>query len=75
VAAARALIGAPELVIADEPTSALDAARQAAFLDLLAKACALAGATLVFVSHDARLASHCARSVALADLQRKGVAA
>jgi putative ABC transport system ATP-binding protein len=74
VAAARALIGAPELVIADEPTSALDAARQAAFLDLLARECALAGATLVFVSHDERLASRCARSVALADLQRPGAA-
>jgi putative ABC transport system ATP-binding protein len=72
VAAARALIGAPELVIADEPTSALDAARQAAFLDLLARECAQAGATLIFVSHDARLASHCARSVALAELQRQG---
>ncbi len=75
VAAARALIGAPELVIADEPTSALDAARQAAFLDLLARECGEAGATLIFVSHDARLASHCARSVALADLQRQGLAA
>jgi putative ABC transport system ATP-binding protein len=75
VAAARALIGAPELVIADEPTSALDAARQAAFLDLLARECAQAGATLIFVSHDARLASHCVRSVALAGLQRQAVAA
>ena len=75
VAAARALIGRPELVIADEPTSALDAARQAAFLDLLARECALAGSTLIFVSHDARLASHCARSVALADLQRQALAA
>jgi putative ABC transport system ATP-binding protein len=74
VGAARALIGAPELVIADEPTSALDAARQAAFLDLLAKECALAGAALVFVSHDARLASHFARSVALTELQRQAIA-
>jgi putative ABC transport system ATP-binding protein len=72
VAAARALIGAPELVIADEPTSALDATRQAAFLDLLARECKRAGATLIFVSHDRRLAAHCARSVALADLQRAG---
>jgi putative ABC transport system ATP-binding protein len=75
VAAARALIGAPELVIADEPTSSLDATRQAAFLELLAHECARAGATLVFVSHDARLAAHCARTVALADLQRHGAAA
>jgi putative ABC transport system ATP-binding protein len=75
VAAARALIGEPELVIADEPTSSLDAARQAAFLDLLARECAQAGATLIFVSHDARLASRCSRSVALADLQRERAAA
>ncbi len=74
VAAARALIGEPELVIADEPTSALDAARQVAFLDLLARECAQAGSTLIFVSHDARLASHCSRSVAMADLQRQAVA-
>ena len=32
VAAARALIGHPELVIADEPTSALDEDRREAFL-------------------------------------------
>src|SRR5262245_13838458 len=35
VAAARALIGTPEVVVADEPTSALDRDRQDAFLDLL----------------------------------------
>jgi putative ABC transport system ATP-binding protein len=56
VAAARALIGAPELVIADEPTSALDAARRDAFVELLLRECRAAGSTLVFVSHDERLA-------------------
>ena len=40
VAAARALIGQPELVIADEPTSALDEDRREAFLDVLLPACA-----------------------------------
>lgn len=39
VAAARALIGSPELVIADEPTSSLDADRRAAFIDLLFREC------------------------------------
>jgi putative ABC transport system ATP-binding protein len=57
VAAARALIGAPELVIADEPTSALDAARRDDFMALLLDACAATGSTLVFVSHDERLAA------------------
>ena len=56
VAAARALIGAPELVIADEPTSALDAALRDDFMSLLMHACHAAGSTLVFVRHDERLA-------------------
>lgn len=70
VAAARALIGQPELVIADEPTSALDAERQQAFIDLLLGECRAVGAALVFVSHDRRLASHFGRELALAELSR-----
>lgn len=57
VAAARALIGRPELIIADEPTSSLDADRRSAFLDLLFAECEAAGATLLFVSHDLSLGS------------------
>jgi len=70
VAAARALIGRPELVIADEPTSALDAERQQAFIDLLLSECRAAGAALVFVSHDRRLADHFGRELALTELSR-----
>ena len=119
VAAARALIGRPELVIADEPTSALDAERQQIFIDLLlrevgqaspvgagetnaAKTSALQGGrakdalfavaggdtgkpqgrkcpaegtplpktTLVFVSHDQRLASHFDRTIDLREINR-----
>lgn len=66
VAAARALIGRPEIVIADEPTSALDADAQARFLDLLMEECTRAGAALVFVSHDGRLAAHFDRVIDLA---------
>ena len=68
VAAARALIGAPALVVADETTSALDAARQDAFLDLLLGECAAAGASLLFVSHDLRLAGRFDRCAALSDI-------
>ena len=57
VAAARALIGAPELVLADEPTSALDAALRDHFMALLLGQCRAGGSTLVFVSHDERLAA------------------
>ena len=56
VAAARALIGAPELVIADEPTSALDADLREAFIDLLFRECERERSALIFVSHDASLA-------------------
>ncbi len=70
VAAARALIGRPELLIADEPTSALDAPRQQAFVDLLLRESGAAGAALLFVSHDDRLAAHFDRTVALADINR-----
>ena len=70
VAAARALIGRPELIIADEPTSALDDARRDAFMALLVRVCAEAGSALVFVSHDARLAAHFGRVVELPALNR-----
>ena len=70
VAAARALIGRPEIVIADEPTSALDAARQLAFVDLLLRECAAAQATLIFVSHDDRLAVHFDRQISLNEINR-----
>ena len=74
VAAARALIGRPGLVVADEPTSALDADRQQAFIDLLLEECAAAGAALLFVSHDQRLAVHFDRVLDLAALNRAAAA-
>lgn len=56
VAAARALIGRPELIVADEPTSSLDRGNQAAFLDLLFAEAQATGATILMVSHDETLA-------------------
>ena len=70
VAAARALIGQPELVIADEPTSALDAALRDSFMALLLQQCRDAGSTLVFVSHDERLAAQFDETLALAQINR-----
>ena len=65
VAAARALIGNPALVIADEPTSALDENRRNDFLDLLLFACRAANSALVFVSHDQRIAERFERHILL----------
>lgn len=70
VAAARALIGQPELIIADEPTSALDADAREAFLQLLFAECREAGSSLLFVSHDQSLAPLFDRSLSLAELNR-----
>ena len=73
VAAVRALLGRPPLIVADEPTSALDADRQKAFLDLLLAECRDAGAALLFVSHDTRLAAQFDRQLALAEINRVSV--
>lgn len=70
VAAARALIGQPEIVIADEPTSALDEGRRDAFMTLLIARCAMASSALLFVSHDVRLASHFERVIELPAINR-----
>lgn len=70
VAVARALIGAPELVVCDEPTSALDTDRRDRFLELLFARCEEAGATLVFVSHDLGLAPRFSRTLELGTLNR-----
>ena len=70
VAAARALIGRPELIIADEPTSALDADRQRGFLELLLEECGASDATLLFVSHDRGLSGQFDRVLDLPTLNR-----
>jgi putative ABC transport system ATP-binding protein len=57
VAAARAFMGQPLLLLADEPTSALDDLHRDRFLDLLASVGGKSGASLVVVSHDQRLAN------------------
>lgn len=72
VAAARALIGRPEILIADEPTSALDAERQQAFIELLLAEAGAADAALLFVSHDQRLAGRFDRVVALSAINHAG---
>lgn len=68
VAAARALIGAPPLIIADEPTSALDAATQTTFLELLFAQTRTDASTLFMVSHDARLAAQFDRVIQMSDI-------
>jgi putative ABC transport system ATP-binding protein len=74
VAAARALLGAPDLVLADEPTSALDSDLREDFIRLLLAECADAGSALLFVSHDRSLQPLFDRSLELARGQPRAAA-
>jgi putative ABC transport system ATP-binding protein len=59
VAIARAFAPRPEILFADEPTGNLDEATGEHIIDLLLDLRRDAGAALVLVTHDARLAERC----------------
>lgn len=70
VAMARALVAAPELVIADEPASMLDASLRTTVIDLLLQLQQDHGTALVFITHDLAVARHVAdTAVVMADGQ------
>jgi putative ABC transport system ATP-binding protein len=68
VAIARALYHQPALLIVDEPTSALDLRSTTKFMQLLLNNTQELNTTLLFVSHDMRLAKNFDQCVALADI-------
>lgn len=70
VAAARAMLGAPDVIIADEPTSALDSDHRDAFIEMLFKECEKENITLIFVSHDKSLKKHFQHHVNLAEINQ-----
>jgi putative ABC transport system ATP-binding protein len=57
VAVARALMNAPQVVLADEPTANLDDASASQVISLLLSVSAQFNATLLIASHDARVRS------------------
>ncbi len=75
VAAARSLMGAPELIVADEPTSSLDFDHRERFIELLFDCVAQSRSTLLFVSHDRSLMPMFSRTLSLPDVNRIQVAA
>ena len=67
VALARALVNRPGLLLADEPTGNLDAATGEQVMDHLFARSRASGTTLVLITHEARLAALCDRTVRMAD--------
>jgi putative ABC transport system ATP-binding protein len=67
VAVARALVGRPSVIFADEPTGSLDTLAGEIVLDLLVERAREQDATVVLVTHDARVASFADRQVIVRD--------
>jgi putative ABC transport system ATP-binding protein len=67
VALARALVAKPKLLLADEPTGSLDTLTGEMVMDLLVGSAREEGATVVLVTHDARVAAYADREVMVRD--------
>jgi putative ABC transport system ATP-binding protein len=67
VAIARALVKNPSLFLADEPTGQLDSHSGEEVISILTSLHAEQGITLLLVTHDANIASHCQRIIHLKD--------
>ncbi|RBW46996.1 ABC transporter ATP-binding protein [Psychromonas sp. B3M02] len=73
VAAARAMLGSPDIIIADEPTSALDNDHRQVFIKILFEECEKENITLIFVSHDATLKHHFSHHINLQELNQVSI--
>jgi putative ABC transport system ATP-binding protein len=67
VALARSLVASPQVLFADEPTGSLDSVSGELVMDLLVAAAREHGATVVLITHDARVAAYADREVVVRD--------
>ena len=67
VALARGLVGDPAVLFADEPTGALDSLTGEQVMELLVDSARKQGATVVLVTHEARVAAYADREIMVRD--------
>lgn len=67
IAAARAIITKPALILADEPTGALDSKSSRMLLSQMTRLNESAAATIMMVTHDSMAASYCQRILFIKD--------
>jgi putative ABC transport system ATP-binding protein len=67
IAVARALVGQPEVIFADEPTGSLDSLSGEKVMEMLVDAAREQNATVVIVTHEARVACYADRQVIVSD--------
>lgn len=63
----RALINNPELILADEPTGNLDSRSGGIVINAMEKINQQLGKTIIMVTHDPKVASHCQKVIFLKD--------
>lgn len=66
VSIARAIINNPEIILADEPTGALDSITANEIINIL-KELNNTGKTVIIITHDKDVASHCNRTINIKD--------
>ena len=67
VAVARSLVNSPKILLADEPTGNLDSKSSDDVINFILGLCKERGVTVIFVTHDQRIASHTDRQIHIMD--------